>query len=365
MTRSALSLMARSAFAYVLLSLTTHAACHLLADVIAPITRPINRSAALKPRVLLFIHIAKCAGTTVRGIFHDQKWASTYWSLSQRFEGWKANRILHSVRLLLERGDHPRIFVEWHLSPNITIVPQMGAYVKMMMPDVEFVSFIILRSPTVLVASTGTYFNPGISPDIYIRTHADYFLFDVLGLPTIMEPNNRTCTDERRQQECNELITGWQLAGNRPFNASSEGSSAALRKASYMLSRMDARRATVESVGCASLTAAALRTLSNLDHVLFLEDNQTMQIVQRVARWRPAAGNLSFEQIAGDEKQQYTSPIKASASSDRWKKQVVAAYKSAKSRDLLSRENTCSLAAYAKILARYRRHDLTSAPHRT
>ena len=74
---------------------------HALAALTAPIgnrTRGGRLRHPTPPTVLLFLHLAKCGGSTVRTIFSRAPWNCTYWSLTQRFVGWKANRLLAQVR---------------------------------------------------------------------------------------------------------------------------------------------------------------------------------------------------------------------------------------------------------------------------
>ena len=70
--------------------------------------RLVNRGQ--RARVVLFIHVPKCGGTSVRDIFRWHNWSMTYWSNSQRLTGWKANRLLANIRSYLARND-TRIFV--------------------------------------------------------------------------------------------------------------------------------------------------------------------------------------------------------------------------------------------------------------
>ena len=113
--------------ALLLLLLAGEIAAHKFEDVTRRIESPPGRPLAQRQRVLLFLHVAKCGGTSVREIFHRHKdvWHATYWSLSQRQYGFKANRILHGIHLAL-RQNHTRIFVEWHVAVNFSFVPTLS-----------------------------------------------------------------------------------------------------------------------------------------------------------------------------------------------------------------------------------------------
>lgn len=320
------------------------AGSHKLQDLIKPIG---TRHSAERQRVLLFLHVPKCAGTTIRGIFGRQQWKATYWSLTQRFEGWKANRILFAIRNFLASGE-TRIFVEWHLGINISSVPQLGEAVRTMRPSVEFLSFIILRTPDSLVRSIGAYFSPAVPPDLFILTHTEFLLFDFLKLPLAVQPANNTCADSKeRYHECVEVARRFPGLGHG-VNASSAG---ALTHAGDLLSNADARHATVVSVGCASLIATALDLLLGVDHILLLEDDQTLQTMNRVARWTPSQGNLSFQRM--EDLTGYKTLRLASSSTDPWKKNIVAAYNSSANRSRARRANKCSLAVYEQIRLKY------------
>eukprot|EP00966_Prymnesium_polylepis_P097744 2263966-Prymnesium_polylepis.1 len=140
---------------------------HDLRLVTQPIPANVLEKMPVRPRVVLFLHYAKCGGTTVRNIFHMQKWSATYWSSSQRFYGWKANRILDGIRHFLMQNK-TRIFVEWHLGTELLDVPHIRDSVRMIRPDTEFIAFTIFREPASMVASIGTYFNPSTPPMVYL-----------------------------------------------------------------------------------------------------------------------------------------------------------------------------------------------------
>lgn len=174
---------------------------HLLSSVVTPINLTKSGLAAIpkRPHVLLFLHIGKCGGTTVRSIFqHAGGWVRPIWSITQRFSGWKANRMLHSLHSSMAQGAQ-KIFIEWHIvrnppaphllaesppvqhsilhmshvhvmptrlacacwqEPKFSDVPDIIRYARVMRPDVDIQVFTILRSPAKLIASTAVYFDP-------------------------------------------------------------------------------------------------------------------------------------------------------------------------------------------------------------
>ena len=135
----------------------------------------------VRPRVLLFLHVPKNGGTTVRGLFHAYGWHCTYWSLTQRMEGFKANRILDAISAGL-KGKRNKIFVEWHLGINWTVVPAIEHFTRLMRPDVNFQAWTILRRPLDFIASNGAFWRPTTPPQMYIRDNRDYFVHNVFEL---------------------------------------------------------------------------------------------------------------------------------------------------------------------------------------
>jgi hypothetical protein len=75
---------------------------------------------ARKQRVVLFLHVAKCGGTSVREIFRTRGWSMTHYSLTQQFKSdrYRSNRLLRSIGQLLA-ANHTHIFAEWHFDYNL------------------------------------------------------------------------------------------------------------------------------------------------------------------------------------------------------------------------------------------------------
>ena len=118
--------MRRCLFCIYVLLLAGRASGHALSAVIQPIQNRSSRNGRLlhptPPTVLLFLHFPKCGGSTVRKMFQRAHgWHVTYWSLTQRFHGWKANRLLAAIRVSLA-ANRSRTFVEWHIGINWTAV---------------------------------------------------------------------------------------------------------------------------------------------------------------------------------------------------------------------------------------------------
>ena len=75
------------------------------------------------PIVLLFLHVPKCGGTSVRSIFRAG-WHRTHWSLSNRPAGvWHSHRMLKAIHDALKQNK-TRIFAEWHIELNFTFLPE-------------------------------------------------------------------------------------------------------------------------------------------------------------------------------------------------------------------------------------------------
>lgn len=336
----------------------TCAASHDLNETVKPINITKLRLTSERPRVLLFLHYVKCGGSTVRGLFHSRGWASTYWSLSQRFSGWKANRLLHSIRLELLKNK-TRIFAEWHLGIEITSVPLIRKYVLMMRPDVEFVAFTIVRDPVRLVGSAGAYFQPPtFPPALWIYSQYEV-LISHLGVNTtdrvselaVAEGDRSNVSDatcatlcEKERSMC--TIATKHLAKTKQVNISLEVELTAAR--TWLLPHAE-QQAFLTRIGCAPLIEEAMQRLSVLDHVLLLEDPQTMQTMARLAEWRPADGQLPFSR--SNDTTDYKIPQKASASLDRTKRHVVAEYASAPMRAAASKMNNCSSRLYRQLRA--------------
>ena len=123
---------------------------------------------ATRPAVVLFLHLPKCGGTSVRTMFQRAGWHLTLWSLSQRrflsaiddaliSDNATAQQRCHTAKARPKRCS-TRLFVEWHLSPyNLSFIPTIEQRVKLLRPDAIFRSFLIMRPPIDLVSSNGAF----------------------------------------------------------------------------------------------------------------------------------------------------------------------------------------------------------------
>ena len=378
---------------------------YALEQVVQPVS---IKGVATRPRVLLFLHVGKCGGSTVRAIFQSQKqhWTATYWAMTQRFTGWKSNRILHAIHSQLKHSNVSRVFVEWHLGINFTAVPDLRRFVHIMRPDAEFRVFTILRSPTKLIASNGAYFSPAIRPDVYLRMNAEHLLFKVLNLGREFEaklasraiaegwarPRNASADALRRSSnllcqegldcgmpadavtlalpsidinvECAKRAPLCEEVAGQLANESRSSVNARARtktpvppaavtdrnrgRAHDIVEELARRERIVEAFGCAPLVARALEVLQSLDAVMLLEDNQTFQSVHRAALWRPESGaELSLQRDAADTTVYNTPHDAATPESAR------APYQTAAMLGVASANNRCGMLAWTKIKRRY------------
>ena len=324
------------------------------------IPAPPGQSWAARARVVLFIHVPKCGGTSVRDIFRWHNWSMTYWSNSQRLTGWKANRLLANIRSYLARND-TRIFVEWHLDYNISFVPDLERYVRIMRPDVVFRSFIIVREPTRLVTSTAAYGGSDMPPELFIRMKSEYLLVEALH-PPVAGPG---CTISGNCIHCDE---GTKCAKNKvpdccapyrrangnalcrqsaweTFCANATRFTKGSRAEAAQLVEERANRLAVlsDSSSCEQFIEDTIRRLSLLDAVLLL-DNGTMPIIHAMAHEALLIGPPSD---TASLKLGFRAP--KSAHSLRRKR---APYERPAMKALLQEENTCSSRLYARLQAR-------------
>jgi hypothetical protein len=138
---------------------------------------PITGATVPSPVVVLFVHVPKCGGTTVRHVFSNSAWYRTHWSLTCRPTGvWHSHRLLKAVHTAL-RQNRSRIFAEWHQELNFSWLPTLEAHVRRMRPDVRFISFTILREPSALVASHHAYWEPSRPVNLSLLLQPEFLLF--------------------------------------------------------------------------------------------------------------------------------------------------------------------------------------------
>lgn len=289
---------------------------HALSSLTTPILTKVGRPLVHRPRVLLFLHIPKCGGTTVRQIFRTSGWYMTLWSLTQRQQGWKANRILHSIRnaLVLNKS---RIFVEWHIGLNFSFVPELAAHVRTMRPGVRFAAFTLLRQPSNWIASNGAFWRPSMSAALWIRLSGERMLRTLLDDDTghlyvkvdggsLCAPSGTKEAFCRRVQQFHAVLRmcgrrdanprAWERCTQRyqiAFDSSMLGDGNITMndtiQASADVGDMVGWQSTRDALGCEALVSAALSVLEPM-HVFVLEDSP-WQAVLAVAR----GDNLTFK----------------------------------------------------------------------
>ena len=296
-------------------------------ESLGPIRRIPGRPMKANPVVILFLHVPKCGGSTVRSIFKQNQWHMTHWSLTQRYEGsWHANRLLSGIRTQLA-GNKSKIFVEWHLAVNFSFVPELERHIHRMRPGIRLIIFTILRQPNYLIRSAYAYFALNCPVTLAITLHPENFLFTTLNLtlPLQSTPPNGTsvCDWQPELRDVCEDAAIWQasfrlIKQNRrnqtwPFDGTSfdrsrvairSGQEVVLkgerRRANSIVERMVAIRQWSHRVGCATLVDDGLRMLAPIHHILYLESPDTFAIVHALAR-----GNLSFTSPPQEERSQF------------------------------------------------------------
>ena len=291
-----------------LLGLVARCVAHDLKDLgLIPDFSHKGKRLAARPRVILFLHVPKCGGTTVGGMFAMHNWTRTLWSVSQRFTGWKANRLLHAIRSQLALNK-TRIFAEWHLDYNFSMVPAIAGYVRQMRPDVDFRAFTVLRTPLELVGSNGAWWSPITPATHFIRAHPEMLLFGSLRLPVPQLNGTVVCSRKEEREFCEEAAL--QNARARASNVAKNGfyvppprvpiERADVEMAEDYAARRAARLQRVSEAGsCTPLVEEALEMLAPLDSVLLLEDKLALPTLQAVAlgdlSFRPPRENVSVE----------------------------------------------------------------------
>ena len=252
--------------------------------------------------------------------------------MTQRIYGWKSNRILHGIASKL-RSNSSKVFVEWHLGPNVSFIPDMKRYVHMMRPDVEFRSFIILRSPTSFVVSNGAYWQPRADPEDVIKKMPEALLASIVGAGEVRTYLLRSHGDAFTDAGADVAIDLPPVPAGpgttkEPQNVTGFDQGAWLRNAR-------------EKLGCEPLVSAALHALAGLDQVLFLDDNTTIPNIHAVAQH----GDASFRsRLTAEELSRTKTPHSASTS-----KRVKERYSTPKLIALTERENECSLLLWKRI----------------
>ena len=305
------------------------------------ITPPDGTTLVPKPKVVLFMHLPKCSGSTVRNIFYANGWTATSWSLTQRLHGWKANRILHSIHNYL-RQNKSRIFVEWHLSVNFSFVPELEHYVRAMRPDVEFRSFTIIRKPTAFVASDGAFWMPHRPADEVIQMKPEFTLFGALNISYTPADGHAVCKQE--PEFCKGLAV-WEASsrgrkkGDGPtvLNVNAKIFPEDRTAAEQVAARVAGMRAKVKAVGCNPLVKEGVALLSPLSKVFLFEDNATLPSIYAAA----SQGDLDFRPMPP--------PYPTFKHSARTNPAFLAPYKTPEASAALELANRCSMILYTLL----------------
>lgn len=294
----------------------------------------------VRPRVLLFIHVPKCGGTTVRTLFHKYGWHVTYWALSQRLDGWKANQMLHAIKDALLHAKN-KVFVEWHVNLDWSVLPVIERHVRIMCPDVDYRAWTILRPPTDLLVSNGVYWQPHVPPELVITIWREYYLFNVFQTPHDVPKNDTTSL-------CNtsaDLCRPWTrfYAGLMHMNTTDEQ---VLHLAGHKVAVTLARADALTSQGCDQIINHIMTLVAPLHSVLWLNDNHTMRIIHAVAD-----GADTFEP------QLNVSPRLRTPHSATSNHLLGARYKTPELTALMLAENNCSIKLYGRLRSKFQTTD--------
>jgi hypothetical protein len=225
--------------------------------------------------VVVFLHVPKCGGTTVRNVFHrSHRWAMTSWSTSPP-------QITATVLGWL-RKNVSRIFVEHHMDISWWFPAHLKSRVLAAMPAVRFCSFALLRSPDALALSSWGYWSGAhnVSASEYSRVHSEQLLFEHFKLTPPRVKAEDVCTQEPWAATC----AAWRAYAARPQRRSHAGQDAVnpVTAAEAELVEM-AQRAWATEQNCSLYVEKALRLASRVDTLLFLNDGTSMERIAAVA----------------------------------------------------------------------------------
>jgi hypothetical protein len=267
---------------------------------------PLNSSRLnldVPPVVLLFYHLPKCAGTTIRELFSYHGWFRTFWSNTQHPTGRHANRLLRAVAVALRSGEK-RIFAELHIAPlNWTAIPDMERAWRTLVPNLRFRAFTVIRPPLSLLASNGQFWYPWMPPDVYIKFSPEQFLLRVILADThhmarFRETANGSAVCERQHALCSQWAEASRPCGRstcQPSRYLRRRANGTLEEALFdsairAATELGAVEAALAAAGsCAPLVAAALVSVAPVHFILNLADNSTFPRLHTAAR-----GNLAF-----------------------------------------------------------------------
>ena len=309
------------------------------------------------PIVLLFLHVPKCGGTSVRSIFRAG-WHRTHWSLSNRPAGvWHSHRMLKAIHDALKQNK-TRIFAEWHIELNFTFLPEFERHVRAMRPGIRYSSFTILRPPEDLVASNMAYWQHTMPANLSLRLHPEWLLFDpyLLNLSSLAPTTvDASAACERQRALCDEAaLFEASMAKDRRTAQSMESTRRAIElghksitdghrvNASARIASAEAVHTRIVALGCAAFVRAAKRRLAAIDHILTLDDKATFPTLFMVRE-----GDLSFTPPPKDEWETYRNNTPRSASN---LDENLLQYRQPQYKELARRENACSRRLYEELL---------------
>lgn len=147
-------------------------------------SRHFDDAASARPVIGFFLHLAKCAGTSIREAFIGSgAWAAVPYCVSSVVA-------LRQLRQTLERRDAPFILWEQHCRPNVHRASQTIAALQSLPHTPAVASFTILRHPADLARSVHRYFHrKKAPPELWLRQNAEVLLFDK-GLMGFAEPGH-------------------------------------------------------------------------------------------------------------------------------------------------------------------------------
>ena len=320
-----------------------------------------------RPVVVLFLHLPKAGGTSVRHIFAKVPAVCKHWSWpcktkaksgcarSYCYDRWGPElfKYIHRWRPGQQQRDR-HLFLEWHMGLNFTRIADLKPRVQLHRPNLCLRVITLLRRPDQLVASIGAFFSPYVPPELVLRYIAgpELLLFEYFGLAYAPADGRLACAQQplacqgvANQGSFWSNPASWTWRNRSYANASAAQWEYAHRKMGSAAGKF----ARTLALGCAALVEQTMRVFEPIDAVLFLEDNRSYPAVHEFARAAAASSECpSLRETPLPTLQQRTT-LKSAATRPGPKRPWQAPGVAALAHEL----NACSMAAYLALRTKY------------
>ena len=276
-----------------------------------------SQHGAPSQHVVLFVHIPKAAGTTVRGIFFKECCADNGTKRTwQSANGYKASadEILQAVAYQLQRRE-PRIFTEHHMMPLRWLLPERMKQLTRRY-GASLHSFTLWREPLALLASNWQqwwhrqfYFFHD-----FLAAAPEFLLFGsvnpcanatsepprgFLGFVVPKEDREASestsaCAADPETAALCKRLSSIYYSERDPRQWCGWDASERRRWAERVVSHRLSVERTVSLRGCASIVREAYHRLEGLTQVLPLEDNRTIPRIVALAASRSSHRNVTY-----------------------------------------------------------------------